>query len=378
MSIRQQGEKTLSKLKVLIVDDSILYRKILSAAVEKTGVAIALQTASNGNIAIDRIQQNSYDVVLLDVNMPEKDGIETLLEIKDRYPKLPVIMVSSTGGNNADITIKALQMGAMDFIIKPVTEDYESNMKFVSNKLKILFAQVRLNRLEQGKKPDEAMLKIRSHEQQSLQQSTPLNVARSEKLSGIDVVVIAASTGGPVALGKIFESVSKDFTKPILIVQHMPAEFTKALADTLDKKGSLPVIEGKAGIMIRAGQTIIAPGGFHMLAKNSGKHAKMIALQQTDYVHGVRPSADVLFDSVAEVYAGANVLAIILTGMGSDGVEGVKKLKKKCRCYCIAQSEETCVVYGMPRRVVDAGLHDEILDIAQIAKRMKAIADGRR
>lgn len=361
----------MGKLQVLIVDDSIVYRKIIVAAVEGTGCVSVVQSASNGIIALERIDQGRFDVVLLDVNMPEMDGIETLSRIKRKHPEVSVIMVSSTEGKNAEITLKALEMGAMDFIMKPLEENYERNMQILQNYLQGLFAQVILKRMESGKRSGFVELKnvegIR----------TNLNVQPFEKkrMTGIDLVVIASSTGGPVALEKVLTGLPDDFVKPILVVQHMPEGFTGVMAESLDKKCKQHVMEGKNGDVVRAGQIIIAPGGSHMVLKK--EHAlRIIELQKTAYVNGVRPSADILFKSVAQQYEKSRILAIVLTGMGSDGMEGVAELKKKCCCYCITQSEESCVVYGMPRSVVEAGLGDEILNIGEIALRIQQIVKG--
>jgi two-component system chemotaxis response regulator CheB len=187
------------------------------------------------------------------------------------------------------------------------------------------------------------------------------------------MVLVASSTGGPAALERVFGGFGKNFYKPVLIVQHMPPDFTRVLAESLDKKSDMRFIEGKDGDGIRAGQAILAPGGYHMEIAKGNQAAKKICITSGNYVNGVRPAADVLFKSVADEYQGARILAVILTGMGSDGLEGVRELKKKCLCYCITQSEDSCTVYGMPRSVKESGLSDEVLDIEKIAERIVKI-----
>lgn len=189
----------------------------------------------------------------------------------------------------------------------------------------------------------------------------------------IDLIVIAASTGGPDALESILTKLSGTLRQPILIVQHMPKKFTKIMANILNEKCQLRVAEAQQGDAIIAGQVLIAPGGQHMLVGLELGNKLIAELRDTPYLNGVRPSADVLFQSVAEICKGKNVLAAILTGMGRDGKNGVMEMKKECNCYCLVQSEGTCVVYGMPNSVVEAGLADEILDVEDIAERIQEL-----
>lgn len=357
----------MDKLKALVVDDSVVYRKIISAAVDGTEMAKVEATASNGVLAIERLEHGKYDVVLLDVNMPEMDGIETLKQIKRRWTGIPVIMISGTGGKNAEVTLKALEIGALDFIMKPLDENYEKNMEIVQRQLKILFAEIKVKSFKSVEKSN----KIEKN----------YGIVNTEKyknkvsISGVDIVLIASSTGGPIALEKVFTNFPKGFHKPILVVQHMPPDFTNVLAENLNKKSNINIIEGKAGDVLRAGQAIIAPGGIHMIMDNSKNSVKQIQLVKSEFVNGVRPAADVLFKSVAQVFKGSKVLVVVLTGMGNDGMEGVKELKRNCKCYCITQNEQSCVVYGMPRSVNEAGLSDECLDINQIAARIATISE---
>jgi len=361
----------MDKLNVLIVDDSVVYRRILVTAVERTAMAASIQAASNGVLALERMQQASYDVVLLDVNMPEMDGIEALRRMKATYPKIQVIMISSTGGKNAAITLETLQLGAMDFIVKPLDNDFESNMVFVQQQLQILFGQVIIDKLNPLKQTSDRLVSKESESNPPMKEQIT-----KTHITGIDLVVVAASTGGPVALEKLLTGLSHEFLTPILVVQHMPPDFTKVFAENLDKKCSMKVFEGKEDDILRAGQIIIAPGGYHMYMKKLEGSIKKIGLNSGDFVNGVRPAADILFQSVAKEYAGARILAIVLTGMGTDGRDGVVALKKACRCYCIAQSEASCVVFGMPGSVVGAKLSDEVLDIDRIAHRMLEIRNN--
>jgi len=193
----------------------------------------------------------------------------------------------------------------------------------------------------------------------------------------IDLVVIASSTGGPTALDTVFGQLPLDINVPILIVQHMPPEFTGVLAQTLCKKYNLDVKEAADGDKVEPGRILIAPGGMHMTVSSSKGFGNEIRLLDTPYVNGVKPSADVLFHSVAKEYKGKGVLAIVLTGMGNDGTKGIREMKAECNCYCITQSESSCVVYGMPKCVYEAGLSDEVGELKEIAFRMYQIIRGR-
>lgn len=386
----------MDKLKVLVVDDSVVYRKILSEAVEATGIAVVEHSASNGFLALERLRNGKYDVVLLDINMPELDGIETLKRIKSNWPGLTVIMVSSSGGGSIKTTFESLKNGAMDFVLKPLEQDIDRNREILKNNLMLLFQQIRMDMINAIISPDT------NNTQKKTDVSTDIsNIPKKTGISpdmyntakktgannikcvtdnksscvvpkGVDIVLVAASTGGPVTLERLFTGFKESPGIPLLIVQHMPPDFTRVMAESLSKKTNLCFTEGKEGDILRIDQCIVAPGGYHMMVSKDG-YMKKISLSKSEYVNGVRPSADVLFKSVAEEYHGARVLAVILTGMGSDGCEGVRELKKMCSCYCITQSEKSCVVYGMPRCVMEAGLSDEVSDISDMAVRIQHI-----
>lgn len=349
------------KLRVLVVEDSLIYRKIIKAAVESTEKAVVTQTAQNGLIALELLNKSIFDLVLMDIVMPELDGIKTLQTVKLRFPELPVVMVSSTGDKSAQTTLEALKFGALDFIIKPLEENYDTNMNLLKEQLEKIFEQFVSYRIPKKNIPKSETVKNQD----------------KKELSAVDLVVIASSTGGPVAVEKIISSLDKNFVKPVLLVQHMPPEFTGVFAKTLDRKSHMSIIEAKDASIVRSGQVLVAPGGYHMIVRKSQKYQKIIKLEKGEPVNGVMPAADVTFNSVAKSYPSENVLAVVLTGMGEDGKAGIKALKENCNCYCITQDEATSVVYGMPRSVVEAGLSDEILPIEKIALRIQEICKGR-
>lgn len=350
----------MEKLKVLVVDDTILYRKILSATVNHTGIAIAAQTASTGEIALDYLKQQSFDVVLLDVVMPGIDGLEVLSMIKQNYSETFVIMVSSEGPESASHTLQALKKGAVDFIVKPQGGNAEKNIDILCNRLQELFLVIQMK-----KNGSASFLPLVNQ---------TANVQGKIKFKEADLILIAASTGGPDALEAVLSKLPKNLQQPILIVQHMPKDFTKILASMLNQKCQLQVEEARPADVIGAGQVLIAPGGQHMVVKGGVGNTFILELQEEAYVNGLRPSADVLFQSVAQAYKGKNILVIILTGMGRDGKKGVFEMKKACNCYCIAQSESTCIVYGMPSAVVEAGLADESVDLEFIGERIRSLS----
>jgi len=353
----------------MVVEDSSFYKKILVQAVEGTGLGLVEHTASSGSILFERLKQHKIDVVLLEFGMREMSGIDILKNIRMDYPDIFVIMVSAGKAVSDAGTAKALEMGALDFILKPLEVDAKKSVVIIKNRLQGLFTQIMTIKYTSS-----------SASPVNLAETTKLpfqrppvpgrQVTEKKKLSGVDLIVIAASTGGPVALETICKKLPADFNKPILVVQHMPAEFTKKLAQSLDKKCALPVIEAEEGALVKPGQVMIAPGGVHMTVQTGSESGRIFRLKAAPPVNGVRPSADVLFYSVAKAYKGARILAVILTGMGSDGMLGVKEMKRTCECYCLVQSEKTCVVNGMPKSVVEAGLADDVEDIDAIPARV--------
>lgn len=360
----------MDKLRILLADDSVLSRKAVAEAVEGTGTGRVEHTAPNGSIAMEWLEQSDIDVVLLDAFIPGQDSLKLLGEIREKHPDVEVIMLSDGEPRCAEVTIEALAAGAFDFVLKPADPGLSGNIERLRNQLEILFTQIKVKKYSRGlSEPGKSGSASPDGERY------PYHGGRVRKtLQGRpEIILIAASTGGPAAMETLLESLPADFPCPILAVQHMPPDFTGIFARTLDKKSAVRVREAKNGDIPEAGKAIIAAGGLHMTVRKS-KGRREIRLEDSPYVNGVRPSADVLFNSAAKAYEGKDVLAVILTGMGNDGMQGVIELKKYCRCYCITQSEETCVVYGMPRCAAEAGLSDETCDLGNIAGRLCQIA----
>ncbi len=358
----------MNKLKVLLVDSSVIARMAILDAVNSTEYGIVERAASNGGIALEWLKQCSIDVVLIDVMIIRNEGIGILKMIKSNYSKIETIILSNDHPESPAITLESLKAGAMDFIQKPPEKGYETYRSELRAQVNTLFSQI-----VKKKSSDFSARAVLSEQKEPAPKNEEINNKKREKRGGFDLILIASSTGGPVALDTIFSAFSSEIHKPVLIVQHMPPEFTNLMANTMEKKYHLDIKEGKDGEILKKGQIVIAPGGRHMTVEVSRGAGSTIRLFDTENVNGVKPSADVLFKSAASSYKGKNILAIVLTGMGNDGTKGIIELKRNCNCYCITQSERTCVVYGMPKCVCEAGLSDEVADLQDIAYRIHKI-----
>jgi len=363
-------------IKVLVVDDTVIYRKILKDVVSEIGNTEVIGTAPNGDLALRKIEVDKPDLVLLDVEMPVKDGLETLVEIKAKYPEIGVIMVSGINERQASITMEALQKGAIDFVPKPIGNNIDANILSLKNSLIPIISLFQTKKAISGAKTGRSTETITRH-REFPSSVTPTQAKPEIKISRVvnfaplprkaDVLIIGVSTGGPNALAKFIPYIPSDIGIPVLIVQHMPPMFTKSLANHLNSKSGIPVIEAEDGQLIEKNKVYIAPGGKHMIVKKESGNAT-ISIIDTPPVNSCKPSVDVLFDSMSSVY-NSNILSVIMTGMGSDGMNGVRSLKKT-GCYSITQTEDSCVVYGMPRAVDEAGLSDESVHLDQLSTRI--------
>lgn len=346
----------MRKIRVLVVDDSTVIRRLLSDTLtEDVEIEIA-GTAPNGKIALAKLTQINPDVVTLDMEMPEMDGIETLVELRKTHPKLPVIMFSTLTQRGAEATLDALAKGANDYVTKP------ANVGSVSSAMN----NVRMELIPKIKGfcrwyADEKKAKISSPVARlAPPNDRPTSLAKSR----VDIVAIGVSTGGPNALAEVLPAIPANFDVPIVIVQHMPPIFTKHLANRLNQNCALEVVEGEPGQVLERGRVYIAPGDFHMTLKRQGPKV-VLEMNQQPPENSCRPAVDVLFRSVAEVYGG-NVLATVLTGMGQDGLRGCEVVRDAGGSI-IAQDEATSVVWGMPGAVAGQGLASKILPLTKIA-----------
>ncbi len=346
------------KTRVLLIDDSVVVRKIVGDAVSSHPDLEVVGKAANGKLGLEMIPQVNPDIIVLDVEMPEMDGITTLKEIRKTYKRPKVIMFSTLTQRGADITLEALSIGAVDYFAKPTNL---SNVEEVTKYLKDGLVQ-KIKFL--GPTGKNELLTALHHPPQTT--TTP--VSRSTASLGtspqkIDIVAIGTSTGGPNALGTIFPSFPEKFPVPIVIVQHMPPVFTKHLADRLNSKSKIRVYEGREGAVLKAGEAWIAPGDFHMTVKKENMNY-VLSLNQQPPENSCRPAVDVLFRSVAEAF-GKSALGVVLTGMGQDGFRGCEALNH-VGARSIVQDEATSVVWGMPGFVEKAGLAEKVLPLDQV------------
>lgn len=333
-------------IKVLVVDDSVVIRRLLTTIIDDDPDLEVAGTAPNGRIALQRVESLRPDVVTLDIEMPELDGLGTLKELRKRHTKLPVIMFSTLTERGGAATLEALSLGASDYVTKP------ANVGSVG----VAMERVR----------DELVPKIKALCKPHVTLTFPpleRAVVAGPKSQRIDLVAIGSSTGGPNALAEVMTAIGPRLPVPVVITQHMPPVFTAMLADRLDAASQLTVHEGADGITLEPGNVYIAPGGRHMVVQRHGLRVE-IATNEDPPENFCRPAVDVMYRSVAEAYGG-NVLAVVLTGMGSDGRNGTALLRAR-GAHVLVQDQATSVVWGMPGAVATAGLADEVLPLAAI------------
>jgi len=340
----------LKKIKVIVVDDSALMRKIISNMINSMDDIEVIYTARNGEDLLEKIINYIPDVITLDVEMPKMDGIATLKELKSRNYNIPVIMLSSVSKTGTALTIECLEKGAFDFISKPsgaisldiekVAEELIDKIRLACNKISFIDKSNVYNKIETKHK-------------------VTTNSFRNK--GKINAVAIGASTGGPKALYKVITVLPKDLEVPVFVVQHMPVGFTKAFAERLDSNSKIKVVEATDGEIVEKNVVYIAPGGYHMEVGID----KKIHLNMEPAMWGVRPAVDKLFSSVAKVY-GAHVLSVVLTGMGRDGAQGTVEIKDSGG-ITISEDKSTCTIYGMPRAAFETGKVDEVLPLHDIS-----------
>ncbi|HOP07143.1 MAG TPA: chemotaxis-specific protein-glutamate methyltransferase CheB [candidate division Zixibacteria bacterium] len=359
------------KLKTLIVDDTITYRTLLRTALSELDGIEVVGVASNGETALERVAQLIPDLVILDVEMPVKNGIEALAEIRESFPDVSVVMFSAASPSSARWTIEALELGAVDFIPKPTAKDQDHVAEYLERYLAPALMAIRA---KHGEKTDAVVAT-----------PPPMVYPKPNKISpmsrdGFEIMVIGCSTGGPNALLQIIPALPEDLPFPILVVQHMPAGFTSSLADQLNRRSSLDVMELAEETEVIPGRVIIAPGGRHMVVRrysNRSSTCLYACANDTPPLNNCRPAVDVTLRSVAAAAQG-KVLAAILTGMGRDGLMGARALARRGEYFMLTQSASSCVVYGMPRVVDEAGLSHESVSLELIAERVAELGRERQ
>jgi two-component system chemotaxis response regulator CheB len=344
-----------SKIRVLVVDDSALMRKLIPQILEADPSIEVVGTAMDGNFCLKKIEELRPNVVTLDLEMPGMNGIDTLKEIMRSHP-LPVIVVSSHSTEGASVTLKALGLGAFDFVAKP--QDVSAHMAETATEL-----IAKIHAAADCKIVRPGMLRA---------------AARPEKISAAKtipskLVAIGISTGGPQALEYLLAQLPPDFPGSIVVVQHMPEGFTDMFARRLDELCSLSVKEAQSGDMLLAGRVLICPGSRHIKVKRLAM-GDVVILNEDERVNGHRPSADVLFNSVAEEF-GSLAIAVLMTGMGDDGAQGLGAVKK-AGGMTIAQSEDSCVVFGMPKAAIERGYATRVVALDTLSSTLQALCVG--
>lgn len=342
-------------IKVLVVDDSALMRKLIPRMLERDGGIRVVGTAMDGAFALEKAAELQPDVITLDLEMPRMNGIDALRQITRKF-RVPVVVVSAHTTDGAATTFRALAMGAFDFVAKPAANG-ESRVEEMAAQL---------------------TMKIRAAAQSRV--LPPLTINASERVTdkkpgarpASRVVAIGASTGGPNSLQAVLTRIPADFPGGILIVQHMPEGFTKMFADRLNATSDIEVKEANSGDLLIAGRALICPGDRHMRVRRSNA-GDVVVLTDDERVNGHRPSVDVLFRSVAESY-GSHSVAVLMTGMGDDGAEGMGVVKE-AGGTTIAQSADTCVVYGMPRAAIERGYAERVTPLEGLSAALLALCE---
>ena len=368
---------TNRKIRVLVVDDTIVYRKAVSDIMEELPEVELVGVAHNGKIAMAKIATLKPDLLTLDIEMPEMNGLEVLEALQKQHLGIGAIMLSTLTADGSEMTMRALELGAFDFILKPQSKNLtegKNEIKRLIHPMIQAFARSKVALTLLGKNAPittqrPVLRKIglgtgSTPAQKTQPASRP--TSSSARRGKSEIVTIGISTGGPNALTQMLPKLPADLGVPVLIVQHMPPIFTKSLAQSLDKKCALSIKEAEDGESLKENVVYIAPGGKQMRLKASsdGKN-RLIKITNDPPENSCKPSVDYLFRSVGDYYVGRTT-AVIMTGMGSDGTKGLETLKNK-GSFIIAQSEETCVVYGMPKAPIEAGLVDVVAPLEKIA-----------
>lgn len=353
----------MPKIRVLVVDDTVVMRRMISEVVGRDPHLEVVGVAANGRIALQKIPQVNPDILTLDVEMPELDGLATLRELRKTHPRLPVIMFSSLTQRGAESTLDALSAGANDYITKPANvASFDESIERLEGEL-----------IPRIKAHCRHLLRPVTETATQAQPSVPVIVAPAPRPPGprrsfrtVEILCLGTSTGGPNALADLFQALRpRVLPVPIVIVQHMPPLFTKMLAERLTKTSGIPFFEGAEGQLVETGKAYIAPGGRHMALRRDGGRVRL-HLHDDPPENSCRPAVDVLFRSVTELY-GAGTLGVVMTGMGQDGLRGSQAIHEAGGSI-LAQDEATSVVWGMPGAIANAGLAEAVVPLPRLAE----------
>lgn len=358
----------MDKIRVLVVDDSAVTRKLIAEALQKSRNIEVVATAIDPFIAVDKIKRFTPDVITLDIEMPRMDGLTFLSKLMIAHP-MPVVMVSAFTDAGARETIRALELGAVDFVLKPKLDDAKAWEDFSNELIEKITAASGLEIKQKSRPVSEGHKPITVPEKFTADAILPKKKELVSRAGSDSVIAIGASTGGTEAIAEILANLPED-VPGIVVVQHMPEKFTKAFADRLNGLAKLYVKEAEHGDKVLRGMALIAPGDRHMILRaDAGGY--FVEINDGPPVNRHRPSVDVLFRSVAQV-AGKNALGILLTGMGADGAQGLLEMKET-GAHTIAQDEKSCTVFGMPREAIKLGAAIEVKNLQQITTYIRDI-----
>lgn len=348
------------KKNILIVDDSALMRRVICDIINSDENFQAVDYCRDGLEAYQKLKVKTYDGVILDINMPRMDGIELLDRLQKEHIKATVIVVSTLTTKNADITMLAIERGAIDFVTKPTNVVEAKGEDFKRQLLGVLSAVFATRSYVKGSKT--MSVKILAEPKPKLAQT----VIRTKGNGRNKIVALACSTGGPKALQSVIPFLPKNLDAPVVLVQHMPVGFTKSMADRLDEISPISVKEAADGDKLEKGCVYVAPGGSHMEVKKNADGSHRIALNNMPAIGGLRPCANITYDSLSNC-GFDEVVCVVLTGMGADGTNGILSLGQHKPIYVISQNAQTCVVYGMPKAIADSGVVDEVVPLTEVA-----------
>ncbi len=352
------------KKNILVVDDSALMRRVLCDIIDASDNYVVADVCKDGQEAFDKLSTQKYDGVLLDVNMPRLNGLELLDKLRANRIDATVIMVSTETTENADITMRALDKGAIDFVAKPTNIIEAKGTAFRDDVTRVLDAVVQSHRHLSQHQAD--------HKAAAAAKPAAPSIHRLPQVTGKAnrLIALACSTGGPKALQSVIPFLDPKIDAPMVLVQHMPVGFTKSMAERLDEISKVHVKEAENGEQLQKGWVYIAPGGKHMEVRKNPGGVHTIYLHDAPPIGGLRPCADVMYKSL--VNCGYDeITCVVLTGMGADGTEGIKVLSARKPIHVIAQNAATCVVYGMPKAIAEAGLVDEVVPLTSVADTIK-------
>ena len=341
------------KKNILVVDDSALVRRIICDIINSDENFQATDLCRDGLEVYERLKVKSYDGVVLDVNMPRMDGLQLLERLQKEGIKAKVVMVSTLTTKDAEVTILAMERGAIDFVTKPSNVIEAKGEVFKKQLLSVLTAVYDTQVYKRNTPVSPKLVTAVKH----------IKPVRTDK----KLVALACSTGGPKALQSVIPYLPKNLDAPMVLVQHMPPGFTKSMADRLNELSEISVKEAQEGDILEKGHVYVAPGGKHMEVVKMRDGSHRIALNDMPPIGGLRPCANIMFDSLTKTDYD-EIICIVLTGMGADGTNGILSLNRKKPIHVIAQDAQTCVVYGMPRAIAEAGMVDEMVPLEQVAK----------